>query len=138
MRLSKRDELCSGCRSCILVCSMENFLKADPTLAALRIKGHFPVPGKYEVVLCDQCGECEKACPTGAIYADGEAYRVKPEECIACMACIEACPKGAIWFNQALGAPVKCVLCGECVRYCPRQAIVDETGEVKWGGEQAC
>lgn len=42
---------------------------------------------------CTRCGLCEKECPQGAIYEDGNT--IDKNRCIACFRCIRICPVGA-------------------------------------------
>jgi len=46
---------------------------------------------------CIECGKCVRACPMGAISADGRI--TKAGECILCMTCQAVCPTGAITFG---------------------------------------
>jgi polyferredoxin/Pyruvate/2-oxoacid:ferredoxin oxidoreductase delta subunit len=43
---------------------------------------------------CDRCGNCVRACPTGASPALGDGWR--KADCIFCWNCVEACPTGAV------------------------------------------
>ena len=46
---------------------------------------------------CVRCGQCVRACPTGAICPDAERRPVlTPPKCIACCCCHEICPADAI------------------------------------------
>lgn len=45
---------------------------------------------------CLGCGMCERECPNGAIYPDGEKYTIKAEECEGCALCTYRCPSAAI------------------------------------------
>jgi ferredoxin len=42
--------------------------------------------------LCQECGRCVEACPTGSI--DPQSYRIADETCIRCFACTGVCPSG--------------------------------------------
>jgi len=46
---------------------------------------------------CNECGECQKSCPMGAIEQDPKRMRLP--ECIQCQTCADVCPKGAITFS---------------------------------------
>mgnify|MGYP000586638063 CR=1 FL=1 len=49
----------------------------------------------YYGIKCVLCGECEKACPFGAIRVD-RAWSYSPRKCFGCGLCVEACPEGAL------------------------------------------
>ncbi|MBF0209900.1 MAG: 4Fe-4S binding protein [Desulfamplus sp.] len=125
MQLTAINNNCSGCGTCKLACSIENYRETSPSKAVLKIVGLFPSPGKYEIYLCDQCGECAKVCPVEAIQADENGvYTVNKDECISCMACVDACPKGVMMTHKDFENPFKCTLCMACVDACPRDAII--------------
>jgi ferredoxin len=42
--------------------------------------------------LCEECGQCVQACPTGSI--DAQSFRIADESCIRCFACTSVCPAG--------------------------------------------
>ena len=67
MRLYAESPKCSGCRACLVACSLNLFHENNPKKGAINILPHFPDPGVYEVKVCTQCGDCAEACPTGAI-----------------------------------------------------------------------
>ncbi len=90
----------------------------------LRIEGKFPDPGTYQILFCDQCGECAKVCPTEAIELEDGIYKINQDECTGCYECVEACPLSLIIINQEDEMPAKCILCGECAKVCPREAIM--------------
>lgn len=125
MNLAVRNDLCSGCRTCLLVCALENFGKNNPKLGLLRIVGRFPSPGGYEVRMCDECGACRDACPVEAIREVDGRLRVDDELCTGCLSCVDACPHGVMTYHPSLAAPVKCTHCGMCAAYCPTGAIYD-------------
>ncbi|MEW6723581.1 MAG: 4Fe-4S dicluster domain-containing protein [Bacillota bacterium] len=126
MKLAARHERCSGCRVCQLVCAMHNFLENNPGKSRLKISGEFPVPGRYHVAVCDQCGACAAVCPTGAIVEDDGIAQVVEKDCIGCLACVEACPSGVMMVHPSREAPFKCNNCGKCIELCPREALYDE------------
>ncbi|NOZ02555.1 MAG: DUF362 domain-containing protein [Deltaproteobacteria bacterium] len=45
--------------------------------------------------LCEKCGECVDACPTGSIDLD-DVPSINLETCVSCFCCHEVCPNGAI------------------------------------------
>ncbi len=137
MKLATREELCSGCRACELVCSMKNFSQPNPKRSAVRVAGAFPAPGRFSIVYCDQCGVCAEVCPVEAIREVDGHYEIDADLCTGCMVCVDECPHGAMFSHSDDDVPFKCVACGECVAYCPRQALVDEDGEVAWAGVEA-
>lgn len=117
------NERCSGCRACLLACSIANFREITTARAALRIKACFPAPGAYSIHLCDNCGECAEACPEEAIVWDGNRLALKEEDCSACGICVEACPNDVLRPDPVTGRPILCTGCGECAAICPRDAI---------------
>ncbi|MCF8104775.1 MAG: 4Fe-4S dicluster domain-containing protein [Desulfohalobiaceae bacterium] len=126
MQLRAIHENCSGCRTCLLACSIVNFEETNPAKSVLRIEGLFPDPGRYRVRLCNQCGLCAEACPVEAISEQDGIYRVDEELCTQCLECVKACPQGVMRTHTGLQTPFKCTLCQECVEACPRGAIFIE------------
>ncbi len=124
MKLISDYKKCSGCGVCKLACSIENFQQVTPANALLRIHGHFPAPGHYQIQFCDQCGICAEICPVDAIELEDGIYRINEEECIACHECVDACPHSVMIIKKEDNMPAKCILCGECTRVCPREAIM--------------
>jgi Fe-S-cluster-containing hydrogenase component 2 len=117
------DERCSGCRACLLACSIANFREITTARAALRIEARFPAPGIYGIHLCDNCGECAEACPEEAIQRNGEVLVLLEEDCSGCGECIQICPNDVLRPNPVTSRPILCTGCGECARICPRDAI---------------
>lgn len=54
--------------------------------------------------LCDDCGSCYEACPTGAITP--ELHDADPAKCIKCCACVKNCPQGARVFPTPFAKPL--------------------------------
>lgn len=125
MKLAVKNELCSGCRACELICALSQQGENNPHLAALNIVPHFPVPGNYEIRFCDQCGDCADVCPFEAIHDENGVYTINEEECTGCGLCIDACPNGVLIMPEDYTVPIKCSNCGDCVLVCPREAIYD-------------
>ncbi len=120
MRLYADSARCSGCRACLVACSLNLFQENNPKKAALTILPHFPAPGVYEVKVCTQCGECAAVCPTNAIKQNARgAYYVEFAECTLCEACVPACPENVMFVRAGLADVAwKCDLCGDCIAVC--------------------
>lgn len=90
---------------------------------------------------CLGLGDCQRACPFGAIdVLDGLAV-VNPDLCTGCSLCVSACPKQLISLvpvdapvlvrcsNRLKGRAVSsvckvgCIACNKCERTCPGEAI---------------
>lgn len=125
MRLYANGAKCSGCRACLVACSLNLFTENNPKKSALLIVPHFPDPGVFEVKVCTQCGACAAVCPTGAIKQDARgAYYVDAAECNLCEACVPECPEGVMFVRAELADHSwKCDLCGDCVRVCGTDAL---------------
>lgn len=120
MRLYADSSKCSGCRACLVACSLNRFQENNPKKAALAIEAHFPAPGAYKVRVCTQCGACAEVCPTGAIKINERgAYYVDVAECNLCDACVPECPKLMMFVRPKLAdTSWKCNRCGDCVSVC--------------------
>jgi len=130
MHLHADSQRCSGCRACLLACSLHLFGENNPRKAALTIIPRFPVPGSYEVRTCTQCGICAEVCPVEAIHRNGQgAYGVDSEECGYCGVCAVACPEQVITVHPDVPAPFKCDLCGECIPFCGMGVLSVARGE---------
>lgn len=127
-RLAAKAEGCSGCRVCQLLCALTHYQENNIKKAALAIRGFFPAPGRYEVAVCDQCGECAAVCPEEAITRPNGAWVIDSGRCTGCGVCVEACPRQVMWVHPDLTAPIKCDACGECVPYCSREVLTIEKG----------
>ena len=136
-------ERCVGCYSCVVACMDQN--DVDPVAAGymwrdvstLAAKGNI----QYASLACMHCEDapCVVACPTGAIFVDGETSFVDTDnsKCIGCHSCVMACPFGAPKYD-ADGKMEKCNGCSirvenglipACVRICPTKALKYDTTE---------
>ncbi len=125
MRLYADSAKCSGCRACLVACSLNLFNESNPKKASLNLIPHFPNPGVYEMKVCTQCGDCAKVCPTEAIKVNERgAYYVDFAECDLCEACVPECPEDVMFVRTELAnAAWKCDLCGDCVDVCGTGAL---------------
>ena len=121
--IATRAERCSGCKACQALCSLTNFRENNLKKAALKIIGHFPEPGVYEINICNQCGVCASVCPVQAISSNGDAWSIDSSICIGCGLCVQSCPTHSMVQHASTPTPIKCVSCGACVQYCPRRAL---------------
>lgn len=136
--------LCTGCRTCMTVCSTyNNDGEASMELARIFVpRNPFHStwekmrPVNYEPRPCLQCADapCVNACPVGAIQTDHKsgtnARVIDQHACIGCRRCVEACETAyeipRIQFDEARNKAIKCHLCGgnpQCVSWCPNHAI---------------
>ena len=134
--LASNAKLCSGCRTCELVCSITHEGIVDFGRSRIYVKSN-PFKGSFVPVVCHQCFDfpCLKACPESAIQVNEEngTVLISSEKCTGCWLCQEACPFDAIRFDGDRGTAFKCDLCQgdpECVKWCPSTAL----GIVEFGG----
>lgn len=114
------EELCIGCRTCEIVCSLFLFNESNPEKSAIKISES---PQGFDIIVCNQCGECEKMCPEGAIYIEGSLVKINESRCTGCYICVEACPRRALFTHPEVIEPIKCTHCEECVEACPVNAL---------------
>lgn len=135
---------CVGCQSCMSACLIKHIAADDVPVPRINVIKY----GVYTTaVTCRHCEDapCVNACPTGALFYDGERVAVRMHECIACFGCANSCPYGAITIVQRpaihsmgisyklsqpyLKTVVKCDLCYDrpqgpaCVEACTSDAI---------------
>lgn len=132
---------CVGCQACAVACMDQNDLQPDQgqpawrRVLAVEDEEEWGVKISYVSMACLHCHDapCLMACPTGAIYREGNgaAVLVNSSLCIGCHSCAMACPFGVPRFGPD-GKMQKCRLCIErvetglepaCVRACPTRAL---------------
>lgn len=134
-KLIIESERCTGCNSCMLVCSFTH--EGYCSLARSRIwiaKDEERAVSEPQV--CIQCEEihCIEVCPVEALSQDEIRGVLKwdGERCTHCHLCAEACPYGGIQFDR-MDELLICDLCrGDpaCVKVCRLPgAIKYERGE---------
>jgi len=122
-------DLCTGCRTCELACSMAKLGAYAPKLSHIQVttesEGLRSQPNT-----CQQCEDpaCRRSCPVDAFKRDEKtnAILITSEKCIGCQNCVTACPVAAIQFDKTTNKATKCDLCfgdPQCVRYCPTRAL---------------
>ncbi|MBO3799615.1 MAG: 4Fe-4S dicluster domain-containing protein [Candidatus Brockarchaeota archaeon] len=142
LTLSVSDD-CSLCGACEPLCPpgaivlTVNGRRENPIVSS---KG-FPLPlPKVEVdsSKCkEDCFECYKTCPRGALTIDSKHnIRVDESKCLRCPWCEYACPEHAISVNPLFEGSItvdesKCEeKCEACVEICPTKALAKSDGRI--------
>jgi len=123
------SDLCTGCRSCEMACSLFHNESCGTVLSRIFISQWGEISANVPVV-CQHCEHpaCETACPTKArrrVYESG-AMISDEKLCVGCKSCIYACPFGAPSINPLLGKAMTCDLCqGDpiCAKVCSTGAL---------------
>lgn len=124
--MSRRVEVdasrCTGCRACMLTCSLRRTGEVRLSGSAIRVVSA-PDEAAHAPIVCRSCEDrpCVEVCPVGAIRDAEDTPILDVDQCIGCKACTAACPYGAISFDKAAEKAVKCDLCGGdplCVKVC--------------------
>ena len=136
-KLSKRlivdSTKCTGCMSCVLVCSYIKFGVFSPEHSRIKLL-KFEKSGVDAPIVCQQCevARCMEACPTDALVRDAETGIIVIDEeiCDGCGICMVSCPYGAISINPESSRKnrmmLKCDLCAgdpQCVNWCETGAL---------------
>jgi Fe-S-cluster-containing hydrogenase component 2 len=127
------SKLCTGCRTCELVCVGFHDRLSNPKASRIRVIRS--EPASDVAITCRQCenAPCMMACPVSAIRKlKSGLVEVVDARCIGCGACAEACPFGAIWLHPVTKTALKCDLCGgdpQCVKQCMPVALSLTTPE---------
>jgi len=120
--------ICTGCRTCEMVCAQSHFGEVSAGKTAIR-SVCLEEQGKTFSIFCQHCQEplCLEVCPVKAISRDGQGLvQIDSKTCVDCGLCIAACPEGAPLQDPDTKRVHKCDLCkGEpaCVQACPSQAL---------------
>ena len=86
---------CIGCKACMAECLVKHFVPGDVAIARLNVVRS---NGRTAPIVCHHCenAPCANACPTQALYNEGDRVVVRMERCIGCRSCVLACPYGAV------------------------------------------
>lgn len=135
--LSADAKVCSGCRTCEVICSLIHEGLVDTERSRILIKSNV-FKGSFIPAFCHQCSDvpCYYACPESAIEIESllGTVTIHEEKCTGCQTCQESCPFGAIHFDREKNKAFKCDFCQgdpECVKWCPTNAL----GTTQFGGE---
>ncbi len=131
-----QPELCVGCKSCELACSLKHGNFFSPVKSCISV---LTSPLKFSVPLtCLQCDDpaCAKVCVTDALHKNPKTGVIEYEanKCIGCRLCVSACPFGNITYNKDTSKVIKCDVCGgdpECAKFCPTGAISWVTEDIE-------
>ena len=138
------QDLCSGCRTCEIVCAVAHEGVASSELSRIQWAKDIFDACITDIMTCKQCSgpECLAACPTGALHIDEAtgARVIDADVCIGCQSCLNACPAtpSRIRYDAARSICFKCDLCGgdpQCVKFCPTGALMNSWEEYNLSGE---
>jgi len=137
--LKTYPDRCIGCLVCEVICSETYFQEADPEKSAIRIIEDETGEADYQILVCQQLGDCIDVCPTMAIRRlKNGVVTIRKKECVGCYACVGFCPIGAMFTHPDLVVPFKCIACGKCAEECPTEALeIVEVEEAKSGSKAA-
>lgn len=91
--------LCKSCEKCVKTCP-NNLITMRKESQLVNVICSSADTGKVTRTVCKNgciaCKICEKKCPKGAIYVDGNHAHINAEKCDNCGICIESCPTKCI------------------------------------------
>lgn len=127
--ISFLPDLCTGCQSCEMVCSLSHEKCSSSAYSRIRVEkwGEIAV---YVPIVCQHCesAPCITICPTTARKRVGETGAVVTDGqwCVGCKSCIYACPFNAPNIHPVTRKTMTCDLCDGkplCVEVCTAGAL---------------
>ena len=137
---------CTGCRSCMVACKLQNNTAANRFNTAVREQesGHYPAARiAFTPALCNQCYDppCAPACPEAAIAKLPNGIVVTDwNKCTGRGDCVTACPYGARFQDPRFGEKAdKCDFCLDRLQQGLEPACVEACapGARVWGDFKA-
>ncbi len=120
--LKTYDEKCTGCDTCMSVCSKLFFKEDNHEKSCVRVTEKDG--NNYLLSVCDQCQTCVMECQTLALTVNPKGVvMLNKKLCIGCYACVGICPTGTMRTVKDELVPFKCIACGACAKECPTGAI---------------
>lgn len=132
--INVRADLCHGCQTCMLGCSLYHEGQCYPGLARVAVRKDM-ARFIFDIRICQHCEspECLEACPSGAMSLDARGVVLLDDDvCIRCGSCAEACPYEVIFYNEREDRYLKCDLCAGradgplCAALCPVGALTTQ------------
>ena len=112
--ISILPDLCTGCQSCEMACSLLHERATGSTLSRIQIR-RWPEIAVYMPIGCQHCEDapCMTICPTGARKRVPQTQAVVTDLkwCVGCKSCIYACPYAAPVIHPETGKTMTCDLC---------------------------
>ena len=122
--LKTYPDRCIGCLVCEAVCSEFYFGVSDSAKSAIRIVEDDSGAADYQILVCQQLGDCMDVCPATAIRRlKSGVVSISKKKCVGCYACVGFCPIAAMFTHPDHVVPFKCIACGKCADECPTEAL---------------
>ena len=113
---------CTGCMTCVNVCSKAYYKVVDKDKSAIRVNE--VDSGGFSIAVCDQCGVCKEMCQVMALRtAVSGVVQLDKKKCVGCLVCVGECLRNYMFYNDELPTPFKCIACGLCAKQCPAGAL---------------
>ncbi|MEM3711918.1 MAG: 4Fe-4S binding protein [Thermoproteota archaeon] len=143
LTLSITDD-CSLCGACEPLCPSGaivftvNGKRVNPIVSSRGFPLPLPKVSVDRSKCREDCFECYKACPRGALTIDiKHNIKVDESKCLRCPWCEDACPEHAIRVNPLFEGSIivdesKCEEeCEACVEICPTKALIKSNGKIR-------